>query len=323
MEIFYILGGILLAVVAVVAWLFYSLKKTRRDREEVKVVALNDLSVLDRSDPEGIRDGIEPLSVAVDQDKQIVTLQEEIRLAREKTLMLTRDFNDSIAKMRMENESLRADINDLQQINRRLNEEELSHLKAENAAYKAQMETGNAEALEDLKGSFTTKIESLNTELDQLKSVSPEAFEALKEDVEVLRVDRARFEARVEDLEDLLRGESEKNSFLQYELTKSRAHALGVERICDNARRQFEGMSREVHDSELDNEALKKQSGLLEQSLSDFRRLNAELLKKEKLTQFEIESNRSQLKDLEHIYGVFRSRLQNAGAGDLQLITNS
>jgi hypothetical protein len=112
----------------------------------------------------------------------------------------------------------------------------------------------------------------------------------------------------------------ENNKFLQYELTKSRAQAAGLERICENSRKQFEEIARGIREVETDNQVLKSQTHILEQSLVDFKKLNAELLKREKLTQFEIEKNLDQIRNLEGIYGVFRSRLERLGISEEDLV---
>ncbi len=369
MVVFYILGGILIAVVGVLGWLFYSLKRAAISSTGIKVEPVVHLNELKPFVPGGL-EGKDPVpEIAVREvpsglappvSPEEGNWQEEVRLAREKAVVLTRDFNDAISKIKKENEDLRADIEGLRQSNARLNNEELPHLKAECSAFKLQMDAGNMEIsrLEaensrlrsektpepekrDIEGAvrsqYQGRIDELIVQVKELqrdnellrapKAVLPEkvqgdpfshaeAVDALRDDLEVLRSEKARMEARIEEMEEVARGEQEKSEHLSYELTKSRAHAVGVERICDNARRQFEGISREAHDTEHDNALLKRQSNALEQSLIDFKRLNCELLKREKLTQFELEHNRAQLKDLEHIYEVFRSRLQSAGVGE-------
>jgi chromosome segregation ATPase len=124
----------------------------------------------------------------------------------------------------------------------------------------------------------------------------------------------------VTELEKLNSALEENNKFLQYELTKSRAQAAGLERICENSRKQFEEIARGIREVETNNQALKSQTHVLEQSLVDFKKLNAELLKREKLTQFEIEKNLDQIRDLEDIYGVFRSRLERLGISEEDLV---
>lgn len=374
MEVIFILGAILLAVVVVLARLFLALRKLSSDVSEIDAVPVKDLK---GTKPLAVTEPVHQMGAAVNvppggPSQLAVSVQDngllvELERAREKMAALVKDFDDVTGILRTQNEGLRREIEQLRQINARLQEEELPHLKAENSAYKTQLETGQAEfarlahgisqfevenaqlkadlslsvvtekTTRDVPGELQGELlvrnnhiadlkrqnEMIRSELEshiQKASTSPQlntqAIEALQEDIEVLRQDRSRFKGIVEELEEGLRGAGEKNSFLQYELTKSRAHSVGMERLCDNARRQFEGLAMDVHDSEKDNVQLKQQSNVLEQGLMDFKRLNSELLKRERLTQYELESNRTQLRDLEHIYQVFRSRLQSAGIGE-------
>lgn len=337
MVVFYVLGGILLSVAGVFGWLFYSLKKSSAGSVEASAVPITNIEELKSF--AAIRpvtstgSAITPiLPAAVGEadreksDKDFPALQGNPGILPASSCTSVSDvicdldaksgFNSAISQLRAENEGLRADIARLGQVNPPLNDEELSHLKAESSAFRMQMTAGNLEVarLSDI----IARLEGENARL-QAEKVSADSFqnaqavEPVKEDAAAPALDRARLEARVEELEEAVRVDKEKNDFLVYELTKSRAHAVGVERICDNARLQFDGLAREARDTCQDNALLKKQSNVLEQSLSDFKRLNSELLKQEKLTQFELEHNRTQLKELEHIYQVFRSRLQSAG----------
>ncbi|MBF0595015.1 MAG: hypothetical protein HQL22_08595 [Candidatus Omnitrophica bacterium] len=281
------------------------------------------------------------LPKAAEENDQIGELKQQLSVALEKVEVQGRQFGEIIDGLKEERNALRAQVDAFWQENTHSKEEELlSHLKAENAAYKAQMDAQRTDAevlvreLEVAKGDHQNQIDRLNAEIGLLKTendrlrsihvIPPEglvrdqglnvdAIESLTEDVDVLRQDKARLEASIEDFQAGLLEEKERNSFLQYELTKSRAQSAGMERICSNARSQFEGFAREARDTEMDNVLLKKQANALEQGLVDFKRLNTELLKRERLTQYEMDNNRTQLKDLEHIYQVFRARLDVAG----------
>jgi len=390
MAVIYILAGILFSAGGVLLWLFYSLKKQSiaaleenavpvSSLEQIKTTVLPEVSLAVL--PEEQIQNTVPASLAED-NTEVRLLKEEVKIIREKAVVQARSALEVINKISDENRFLRADITKLQQdAPVRTDEDLLMHLKAENSAFKTQMDAGNdrsaklAEELDivrrelglqlskasevisrleeenvrfksqecssaeqervvaDIRTEYQKQLEAFQQEINALKqsneviklkpadggaaagnaAFTADAFEALKEDVAVLRQERSIQSSRIEDFEQSLRDEQEKNDFLRYELTKSRAQSVGIERICENARRQFEDKEREARGAEQDNATLKQQANVLEQSLKNFKRLNAELLKQEKLTQFELEHNRGQLKDLEHIYEVFRARLAGAG----------
>ena len=112
----------------------------------------------------------------------------------------------------------------------------------------------------------------------------------------------------------------EKNEFLQYELTKVKAQASGLQRICDNFRKRAEEEQSRPFAWQPDGDQIRKRSALLQQGLQEFRALNAVLLKKENLTQYEIEKNSEQISDLENIYSDLCQRLSRVGIKEDDLI---
>jgi DNA repair exonuclease SbcCD ATPase subunit len=171
-----------------------------------------------------------------------------------------------------------------------------------------------------LLGAELEALRMVNENLRSAQTVLPVASPGGNADSEPMKCEGEILRQHVTELEKLNSALEENNKFLQYELTKSRAQAAGLERICENSRKQFEEIARGIREVETNNQALKSQTHVLEQSLVDFKKLNAELLKREKLTQFEIEKNLDQIRDLEDIYGVFRSRLERLGISEEDLV---
>lgn len=239
-------------------------------------------------------------------------------------------------------EEFQAALQAAEQANRKLAEQVTSldqtveQLRAENAAFKNTSLSADEERVRltaTIRAEYQDRLEGLSARLEALRLenetllsrsveaapspaegfVSADEVSSLQKATDILREEKEGLEARVRELEVQNAGQVEKNGFLQYELTKSRAQAMGLERIYENSRKQIEGLSRQVSDTRMDNKELKKQADVLEQSLNDFKRLNNEILKRETLSQFEIEKSRGDLRDLERIYNGFRSRLMQVG----------
>jgi hypothetical protein len=314
-------------------------------------------------------------------EETIRQLTEEVKLIREKAVIQAKNAIEVINKLREDNEQLHSDVERLEKTAEKpkADEELLTHLRAENSAFKEQL-TSSSREIEELRqklapgesrdsgplGSDQETIQRLEVENAELRFKASTAadsqqagnnvqeqyvkdiailaadLEAARKENERLRTaqtvdagplspegepdpERSRHEKddlknRVNELEKLIKGIEDSNRFLQYELTKSRAQAAGLERICENSRKQFAEIARGAREAEQDNQALKSQTRVLEQSLTGFKKLNVELLKREKLTQFEVEKNLDQIRNLEDIYGVFRSRLARLGISEEDLV---
>lgn len=293
-------------------------EEIKQIREKAVVQARESIDIIKtlRDENQSLRDQARQIARPVET---IVSLPAadpiQVKLSNELAQRLTM-VNDKLAAMETENQRLKAELAsaevklaEARQLDRAVIDEQAR------PDYLKQVKS-LADEIDFLKRDNATLKASQAVQSEKVSAhsfMNAEAVEALREDMAVLHEERTNLERRLEELENTAREEKEKNSILQYELTKSRAQAVGVERICDNARRKFEGVSREVQAAEQDNILLKKQATVLEQSLKDFKRLNSELSKREGLTQLELENNRAQLRDLENIYQVFRDRLENAG----------
>ncbi len=145
------------------------------------------------------------------------------------------------------------------------NEEQVQHWRAENAAFHARIQESSTEILqlkdsvsrlddenrrlkvesEDLVGTrglvqeakreyqhrlegFFKEIEELNEDNRRLNDQAASGAEAQR-----LRREADELLARARELEIVNAALSEKNEYLQYELTKSRAQVVGLERLCE------------------------------------------------------------------------------------------
>jgi hypothetical protein len=403
--------AILLAGVGVFVWLYLSAQKEKVGLEESSAVPITDVSeiqsahlpaeavqesdagvnkpvigpvVLSGSPVATMEERIVPTPEVTDRARSedtIRQLNEEIKLIREKAVIQAKNAIEVINKLREDNDQLRSEAERFEKAAEKpkADEELLTHLRAENMAFKEQL-TSSSREIEELRQKMTRsespaggqlgsdqetiqRLEAENAELrlqaataadtkqsgDAVQEQYLKDIALLAADLEAARKENERLrnvqtvdvtslspegdpdlaqsrreeddlKNRVNELEKLVKTFEENNRFLQYELTKSRAQAAGLERICENSRKQFAEIARGAREAEQDNQALKSQTRILEQSLTDFKKLNVELLKREKLTQFEMEKNLDQIRDLEGIYGVFRSRLARLGISEEDLV---
>ncbi len=250
-------------------------------------------------------------------EQEKIALMEDLHINRQEVESLQTDFGQRSASAQQVIDNLQAENSMLKNISRdadqerqKLSQEIRDEFQSRIADLVSQIEALNneKEARLSVRGAMDPRSRKESSNDDEMASLSKAA--------DVLREDRNKLEAKIREVETRCSIEMERNSFLQYELTKSRAQAVGMEKIYENSRKQIEDLTRQISDARLDNKELKKQADMLGKSLSDFRRLNAELLKREKLSQFEIERNRGDLRDLERIYDGFRSRIERVGMSE-------
>jgi hypothetical protein len=286
-----------------------------------------------------------PALVDLSQDQPVA---EEIGLLRQKMALQERDSAERINSLILEKEKLSAENAMLLAEGKAVSGKELefSHLKAENSALKAELDSckndlaASVKELESARSEFAGQMACLKPPAKALMPekmaplpegdggqvgtvdmspgqpllmASEEEASVLQKAMDILRAQKEGLALRVRELESLLAAQSEKNSFLQYELTKSRVQAAGLDRVCENSKQQLESLSRQVQDASFDRRELNKYSALLMNGLAEFKRLNAEFVRREDLSQFEVQKNRDEISDLERIYSGFLSRLEASG----------
>jgi chromosome segregation ATPase len=221
-----VLVGILLAAVAVIAWLWFQFKK-----ESVGAQAI-DLGANDAN-------AVQAASFLDQQQDEVRRLKDQLKEAQDKEkaseellIQLGGQVNDLKARLAAVEVSLPAQ-----------DDERLAHLRAENVAFREQLD----EAVQQLKdfqessvrsegeivrmrAEFEGALEQLRAENAQLKG-SPSAGGA---DVQGLKNNIDELSAKVREFEVAAALQQEKNEYLQYELTKSRAQVVGLERLSGN-----------------------------------------------------------------------------------------
>jgi len=100
---------------------------------------------------------------------------------------------------------------------------------------------------------------------------------------------------------------------MQYELVKARAQSSGLERISFNYKNQLEDFLNKVTLAQSTNDQLTQAKNRLEGLVEEVKSHNEELIKKDSLSQFELEKNRSRLVSLERECEELKSRIQQQG----------
>lgn len=192
----------------------------------------------------------------------------------------------------------------------------LQKLREENVEFKAQLEAaasnerGFRDQVETLRREFDDQLARANETITRLQkeadvlraSLQDPSLEnsdswrkkedAFRAEIEELRRDNESLQGaqasgglekehglaqeRIVFLEKENNDWQEKNKFLQYELTKSRAQVAGLERICEGHKVRLEEMAKEVHAAEEERESFETKLQGAEKGLESLRRANLE-----------------------------------------------
>jgi len=222
-----LLVGILLAAFAVIGWLWFEFRKEAVEVNEKSAVALVDIKA------------VKAAPVTDDQQGEVRRLKEQLKAAQDKD-----GANEQvIGDLRGQVEVLKNKVGAVEALSLSENEGKITHLRAENAAFGAQIDVA-ARQLKDfqeaavrlenertrMREEFESVIEQLRAENLQLRA-QPQVSES---DVQQLKNKIDEFDSKVRELELTNVIQTEKNDYLQYELTKSRAQVVGLERLCGN-----------------------------------------------------------------------------------------
>ncbi len=251
-----LLTGIFFVAVGVCLCLWIELRKEALSAQERSAVPVPD---------------IQALGSARDVEREREALQDEIRRLKEDLVALEmkgqaqeRSGSGAVLELRRENDELRRKTGGFS-LSR--DEEHLSHLRAENAAFRVQVEeaggdlrqralelslaqaemarlkeelalSGDAQKLvSQAKVEYQQKLDALDVEIKQLRldNARLDAFSAAGAELDTLRQTLDDTSAKIRELEMTNAIQAHKNEHLQYELTKSRAQVAGLERVCENA----------------------------------------------------------------------------------------
>jgi len=266
--------------------------------------------------------------------KRAQKLEDELLAISKKAAGQSDEAQQMIGSLTKENEELKSQKVNLEQAQQKLSEMqgETAHLKSENISLQNELETTNAKvhfleeemaAIKIQMGEEISRANAIVTELNREKEIllsappKEEPHEALLQELEALKIERIQLSQKYADLEiaqqklrELNAQLTEKNGLLQYELIKARAQSSGLERVSFNYKNQLEDFFKKVNSIQVTNDQLSQVKNRLEGTVQEVKLQNEELVKKDQLSQFELEKNRSRLISLEREYEDFKARVQ-------------
>jgi chromosome segregation ATPase len=255
MTILYILGAAVCVAIAIVGYLFILLQKESAEPNS-KVVPVSNLqdvlkpAVLTPSTPSTLP------SIELEEYKhKVEALEEELRLISDKGVAQAQEAMNMIETLTKENEQLKGEgsnkVNDFN-IQFETLKQESNNLRQENGILQGQLDSAHV-SLQNLQEEIVVirreageEISKARAALEEFKNEKEKSaedmqlFESLKVDNVNLRQQMEGLEIANQKLKELNATLIEQNQTLQYELTKNRAQASGLEKICENYRVQLE-----------------------------------------------------------------------------------
>jgi len=265
--------------------------------------------------------------------KRARQLEDELLSISHQAIGQSEEARRMIETLTEENESLKRQKVDMDQAQEKLTvlQGEASLLKTENVSLQTQLESTNAkvhfleEEMAAVKIQMGEEISRANATVAELtrekesfiSAPKIEPDQALRQEIEALNARHAELKQKFEDMErsqqklhelngDLI----EKNEALKYELIKARAQSSGLERVSFNYKNQLEDFFKKVNAVQVSNDQLSQVKNRLEVVVEEVRSQNEELVKKDRLSQFELDKNRSRLQNLEREYEDLKARVQ-------------
>ncbi len=268
--------------------------------------------------------------------KRAQELEEELKKISQKAQDQSTEAKQMIDNLTKENDALKSQKASLQDAQTKLIqvESEANHLKIQNTGLQTQLDATNAkvqlfeEQMAAVKIQMGDEIARANATVAQLTqekeslAAAPKAEPdlALRQEITSLESELTGLKQKYSDLEknnqqlrELNTHLMEKTDALQYEMTKARAQSSGLERLSFNYKNQLEDFFKKMSLAQSTNDNLSKAKNRLEGMVEEIKLQNEELVKKDQLTQFELEKNRSRLLSLERECEELKARMQNGG----------
>ena len=140
------------------------------------------------------------------------------------------------------------------------------------------------------------------------------AIENLQAQKDSLLAAKADLEKDSKKIKEFSANLLQKEDMLQYELTKARAQAMGLEKISEDFKVEIETSLKEINELKEQNHSLRQLQQETEENLNALKEVQTEYMKKEKIYQSELEKSRTQLLGMEKIYSDFRSQFESIEA---------
>jgi uncharacterized protein YgiM (DUF1202 family) len=276
--LFIILGAVVLTAIVVIGILYFMLSKEGQKKEEEKAVPFTDFL-------EKPIVSEEPVSPATPSHLPVQSIEIKSPVVDDTYKKRAQGLEDELRTIKQKAEE-QADVS----------REMVVTLTKENQTLKNK-EAESDEALQKLTA-LQQEVTSLKTENANLKTQLESTNAAMSE----LK--------RVGVVEDLHPELEKINEELKYELVKAKAQNSGLERISFNYKNQLEESLKKVNAAQVTNDHLTQVKNQLEAMVEQIKLQNEELVKKDQLSQFELEKNRSRLLVLERDYEDLKARTQ-------------
>ncbi|MDE2010113.1 MAG: hypothetical protein KGJ09_08560 [Candidatus Omnitrophica bacterium] len=265
--------------------------------------------------------------------KRAQELEDELKSISQQAQTQSNEAKQMIQTLTEENESLKIEKARMELAQQKLTElqADAANLKTENTGLQTQLESANArlrqleEEMAAVKIKMGEEIAQANAAVAQLTQeketlapapAQPGPDDVLRQELESLKSEQLQLKQKYDELtgshqklQELNTQLTEKNESLQYELVKAKAQASGLERVSSNYKNQLEDSLRKLNAAQATNDHLSQMKAQLEGQVEEKNAQNEELTKKDQLSQFELEKNRTRLVNLERECEDLKARL--------------
>ena len=190
---------------------------------------------------------------------------------------------------------------------------EIADIKTDNKTIRAQAQMHQEEALLKIR-QFEAELSSSKTKSEMEIAEARSLIQSLQDQNETLLAAKADLEKDAKKIKEFSANILQKEDMLQYELTKARAQAMGLEKISEDFKVEIETHLKEISQLKEANHSLRRLQEETEHSLHALQEVQNESMKKEKIYQSELEKSRTQLLGMEKVYSDFRSKFESIEA---------
>jgi uncharacterized coiled-coil DUF342 family protein len=263
MLVIVMLGLILVAAAAVVAWLWLQLQQEAQSVQEKSAEPVTDIKAMSADVFDEERDALQ---------QQVAALTQELSAAKERAREQEKISGQAVTDLYAQCEEFRRRVAELAAGAAHApaaaqDAATVDHWRAESAALKERLDESSAEIarlnqviagmqeqarsgkdqadaqaaaqqlVDAAKQEYQEQMTNFYAQIEQLRAENAQLQQQASDEAQASSLRRAldEFTARVRELEASGALIMEKNEYLQYELTKSRAEVAGLERLCENA----------------------------------------------------------------------------------------
>ncbi len=234
-----------------------------------------------------------------------------------------------VQSLKSENALLLAKIdNQLQEI--REKESQIEAWQRQKESHEAAVAERSLEELKTqnrfLQEELREKIERVNALENQLAGFEKDdenrvgewrqAVNRLTEEKNAADTSRIDLERNIVKVKEFNKTLLEKEQMLHYELTKSRAQAMGFEQISQDFKTEIERYNKDISQLRLENKQFKEQLTVDAAKIAALQQANTELSRQNRIAEFELAKSREQLSTVEKAYADFQQKLKKFGPMD-------